>query len=313
MQDRERGLSPNTIAAYRLDLVAFSSWLPQGTVSIERGQVTKYLAFLKSSGHKPATIARHLATLRGFCAWMKLVRSTEVDPCEGLLNPQGVKRLPQVLSVAEVGLMIGVAQGCRESALIELLYGAGLRVSELTHLDLKDVNLAHGYVRCQGKGSKERVVPIGKPAVAAIQAYLKEFPAAEPLEAIAPGQDKRAARDRARRMQPLFRDRKGKRLSRLVVWQTVKRLAQRAGIRKNLSPHTLRHSFATHLLENGADLRVVQELLGHASVVTTQLYTHVSRKHLKKAYMNAQLNLDDYAFACSAEAAGENTDNKDLM
>jgi integrase/recombinase XerD len=289
---RERGLSSNTIAAYSSDLCGFIFWLAGETTRIERQHVTRYLAFLRSAGHKPATIARNLASLRGWFAWQKSLGKIASDPSDGLQNPQRLKKLPQVLTPHEVAAMIKAAANNRERAIIELLYAGGLRVSELANLELKDINLAHGYIRCIGKGDKERLVPIGKHAVRAISVYLnqrkQENMAANPQRVPA-------------RSQPLFPDRNGQKINRLVVWQIVKRVAARAGINKTLSPHTLRHSFATHLLENGADLRAVQELLGHSSIVTTQLYTHISRKHLKKAYENAQLTIHDLAFTRELE------------
>jgi integrase/recombinase XerD len=292
--DRDRGLSPNTIAAYRSDLSGFIFWLPPNTERVDRNHVTRYLGFLKSAGHKPATLSRNLATLRGWFAWQKSAGNIKSDPSEGLQNPQRAKKLPQVLTVAEVGSMMAAASNTRDRAMLELLYGAGLRVSELANLELKDINLNHGYVRCFGKGSKERLVPIGRKAIEAVKLYLPEREAAF-----------NTVRKPANKIQPLFMDRSGQKLSRLVVWQIVKRVAQRANIKKPMSPHTLRHSFATHLLENGADLRAVQELLGHSNVVTTQLYTHISRKHLKKAYDNAQLTIHDYAFSKEAENLGK--------
>jgi integrase/recombinase XerD len=303
---RERALSPNTIAAYQNDLTGFVFWLPQENATIDRALITKYLSFLRSTGHKPATLSRNLATLRGWFAWQKAMGKTEHDPVEGVLNPQREKKLPVVLSKVEVNAIINSATNVRERAMLELLYGAGLRVSELTDLMLKDVNLTHGYVKCLGKGSKERIVPIGKHAIESLKQYLKLVQQAETEKLNkprGPGRPRlQPPGDPKTRlmMKPLFFDGAGKKLNRLIVWQMIKRLARKANIRKNISPHTLRHSFATHLLENGADLRVVQELLGHSDIVTTQLYTHVSRKHLKKAYDNAQLYIDDYAFAKEA-------------
>jgi integrase/recombinase XerD len=180
-----------------------------------------------------------------------------------------------------VANLIGSAESNREKAILELLYGAGLRVSELTGLEQKDIDLDKGYLRCLGKGSKERIVPLGHEAVNALRQYLNEQ------------EERITGKKRKAKSKPVFADGQGGRLNRLVVWQIVKRLASRAKIQKQLSPHTLRHSFATHLLEGGADLRVVQELLGHSSVVTTQLYTHLSRKHLRKAYLNAKDPLDN--------------------
>lgn len=303
--EREKGLSLNTVSAYRSDLSGFIFWLPPNTARVERVHVTRYLTVLKSGGAASATISRTLATLRGWFAWRKISGSIESDPSDGLQNPQRVRRLPIILTPQEVAAMIKVAPNSKERAMIELLYGAGLRVSELSNLELKDLNLAHGYVRCFGKGSKERLVPIGRSAIGAVKTYLEERNAAKPIKELstAPG----AKRSRMiQRSEPLFPDRLGAKCNRLIVWQVVKRLAARAGIRKQMSPHTLRHSFATHLLEGGADLRAVQELLGHSSIVTTQLYTHISRQHLKKAYdsaqlKNAQLSIHDLAFSREAE------------
>lgn len=323
--NRERGLSPNTIAAYSNDLSGFIFWLPPNTERIERTHVTRYLSVLKTAGQKASTLSRTLASLRGWFAWQKTMGNAESDPSDGLQNPQRSRRLPQVLTVQEVSTMIAAAATKRDKAVIELLYGGGLRVSELTNLELKDISLSHGYVKCFGKGSKERVVPLGKMAVGALRDYIEELKASSKPEptpastsksgvagkAASTGKGGAANRQRIVKIEPLFRDRVGRKCSRLVIWQIVKRLAERARISKPLSPHTLRHSFATHLLENGADLRAVQELLGHSSIVTTQLYTHISRKHLKKAYMNAQtgaaqLTLDDYMFSREAQAARDN-------
>ena len=185
--------------------------------------------------------------------------------------------------------MIRAADKTRDRLIIELLYGAGLRVSELVKLDWKDVNQSQGFIRCLGKGSKERIVPFGEQAAICLKQFLTEPVPAQKLTT-------RGAAPLNARAVPLLLDKHGKRLSRLVVWQVIKRMAVKAKINKTLSPHTLRHSFATHLLENGADLRAVQELLGHSSVVTTQLYTHVSRGHLRRAYQNAQQNFQSPSF-----------------
>jgi integrase/recombinase XerD len=278
---RERGLSENTLAAYSADLKRFILWLPPDTVEPARYQLVLYLAHLKSRGHKPTSVARNLASLRGWFTWLKLMQRIGCDPCETLQNPQTQRRLPQVLTVAEVGSMMEAATSRRDRAIVELLYGAGLRVSELSGLCVDDINFGQGYLSCLGKGSKERMVPIGNQAVHALKQYLTDK---QDNQAAAPPVGAR----RRGRGQPLFQDRNGKKLSRLVIWQIVKRLARQANINKKMSPHTLRHSFATHLLENGADLRVVQELLGHSNVVTTQLYTHISRRHLRQAYESAQ-------------------------
>jgi integrase/recombinase XerD len=326
---RDRSLSINTQLAYKRDLSAFAEFcLAANLREIQRSDVTRFLVSLKAKGQKPASLSRSLACLRGFFAWQKDSGLLKTDPTEGLSNPQKAKLLPQVLSQDEVNRLFAAATRARDRLIIELLYGSGLRVSELVGLDRKDINLSQNYLRCFGKGSKERIVPFGAKALQALQEHLKEQ-AEEQAEKLAEeqallaaqaavkkrGRPKNSSRRVQRlelieaasgtradgkvknsrklshshvRVQPLLLGLDGKRLTRLVVWQIIKRLSITAGITKKLSPHTLRHSFATHLLENGADLRAVQELLGHASVVTTQLYTHVSRGHLRKAYQSAQ-------------------------
>lgn len=284
----ERGLSNNSIAAYRRDLTAFLKWLPDGLYTVTRIHMTAYLGVMKAKGARSSTLSRNLATLRGWFAWLKLRDYLVSDPTQDLSNPRREKMLPKVLSIAEVEAMIAAAESPRDRAIIELLYGGGLRVSELTRLEMKDFNMQQGYLRVFGKGSKERVVPIGKKAIEALLAFIPSS-TSDGAATKSSGEARRTGLTKSTTPQPIFRDRDGKRISRLVVWQIVKRLALRAGVRKPLSPHTLRHSYATHLLENGADVRSVQELLGHSSVVTTQLYTHVSRQHLREAYTNAQL------------------------
>ncbi len=343
---RERGLSDNTILAYQNDLRAFVAWHHQRGGKMDRFALTSYLQHLKTDGMKASSLARKLATLRGWFDWQLQNSLISSDPSDGIVNPKMPRVLPQVLATNEINHMIQAAENSREKVIVELLYGAGLRVSELISLRLKDLNLNHGYVRCFGKGSKERIVPIGKQAIFAIEDYLKSDgrfqQASRESELLSSNRSRQesgapkieqsgsntrssktgmnakagSAKKSQQKVVPagnnrrkkvleesptLLADRKGQQLSRLVVWQIIKRLAKKAKVKKPPSPHTLRHSFATHLLENGADLRVVQELLGHSSIVTTQLYTHVSRKHLKKAYMAAQLKLDDLAFARDIE------------
>ncbi len=295
----EKSLSVNTQMAYQRDLISFVNWQKTRAQSgvagpTSRQDLQQYIGFLRQKGQKTSSIIRAIASLRGWFSWQKTSGYVQVDPLEAMHNPVRSKKLPAVLSKDEVIKMIETAQTCRDRLIVELLYGAGLRVSELVGLDVKDVNLSQSYVRCLGKGSKERIVPIGRQALQSLQDYLQELkeeaPAADKSATTADAKDVRAKGLQQFKLvvRPLFRDRAGNRLSRLVVWQVVKRLAKNAGVEKTLSPHTLRHSFATHLIENGADLRSVQELLGHASIVTTQLYTHISRGHLRKAYNQAQ-------------------------
>jgi integrase/recombinase XerD len=324
----ERGLSVNTQEAYRRDLTFFSNWFAaRGAIDenlglkILRRDVTMYLSYLKSHGQESSSLARVLASLRGWFVWLKHFKLITNDPLEGFENPHRQKKLPLVLTPQEVLDIIEAAREPREIAMIELLYSSGLRVSELVGLNMNDLNLTQGYLKCLGKGSKERIVPIGSKAQVVLETYLALLESAREKEKAAalqaalmhsaeggslrrgPGRPRKAQppapigalnlpgtrkRQAMQNMAPLFTDEQGKRLSRLVVWQIIKRLAKKAGITKDISPHTFRHSFATHLLENGADLRAVQELLGHANLVTTQLYTHVSRAHLKNAYDRAQ-------------------------
>ncbi len=312
---RERGLSGNTSEAYQNDLSHFIEFIQEHKLPLSRSSLTGFLQHLKTRGMQASTLARKLATLRGWFDWQKSSRYSELDPTDGISNPKLARKLPQVLTAKEIVAMLDCAESLRDKVIIEMLYGAGLRVSELSMLCLKDLNLSHGYLRCLGKGAKERIVPLGRAAIASVRAYLSEDErfrsdgagTGKPKKRGRPQRDKNLSKPTKGRVRvqelspPLLADRKGKKLSRLVIWQVVKRLARKAKIKKELSPHTLRHSFATHMLENGADLRVVQELLGHSSIVTTQLYTHISRKHLKSAYMSAQLKLDDLAFAKNIE------------
>lgn len=270
----ERMISVHSKSAYKSDLQAFQNWFAKNEVELKdfeiKQTVTKYIGFLHAAGRKSSSIARALASLRGLVAWMQIEKLIDKDPLQTITSPKLGRKLPTVLTVQEVQQLLKACLTAREKAIVELLYAGGLRVSELCGLSKLDVNLDQGYVRCLGKGNKERIVPIGEKAIAAIQKLIQET--------------------EKQNTSYLFLDNQGKKLSRLVVWQTLKRLSKRAGISgfKNITPHTLRHSFATHLIENGADLRSVQEMLGHSSVATTQLYTHVSRQHLKSAYQNAQ-------------------------
>ncbi|PZM80640.1 MAG: site-specific tyrosine recombinase XerD [Candidatus Melainabacteria bacterium] len=295
----EKSLSLNTQMAYQRDLLSFINWQKtRQKQSTTRQDLQQYIGYLRQKGQKTSSIIRAIASLRGWFAWQKTTGIVAEDPLEAMHNPVRAKKLPAVLSKDEVEKMIDAAQWSRDKLIIELLYGAGLRVSELVGLDVKDVNLSQSYVRCLGKGSKERIVPIGRQALACVQDYMKELKDSDSTPGDTKGRANEAGPEAPKKtrvltqvkhvVRPLFRDRAGNRLSRLVVWQVVKRLAKKAGVEKSLSPHTLRHSFATHLIENGADLRSVQELLGHANIVTTQLYTHVSRGHLRKAYDQAQ-------------------------
>lgn len=273
----ERGLSPTTRESYRLDLAQFKAFLRQhGVAALTRVRPAHVREFLQSlrTGRSPATVARKLAAVKGLFRFLEGQRRITRSPTAFIETPRLWQKLPQTLNVSEVErLLASVAAqglGLRDLAMLELLYGTGLRVSELVSLDLGSCNFDAGFVRCIGKGNKERIVPLGRAASAALGRYLKD------------------ERPRLTAKRPevvsLFVNRRGKRLTRQRVWQLLRRYARAGLIEKAIGPHTLRHSFATHLLERGADLRTVQELLGHANISTTQRYTHVDRARLKAVH-----------------------------
>jgi integrase/recombinase XerD len=278
----ERGLSRNTQWAYRRDLEDyFRSTGGAAPPLLAPQRVLAYLASLRRRGHAPATVARRLATLRAFQRFLEGLDpdGDGTDPLRGVRAPRRPLALPKVLGQQEVARLIdGVAatdaRGLRDRALLELLYGSGLRVSELVGLRVQDVDLQRRLVRCLGKGGKERVVPLGRPAAEAVERYLREGRPA-------------LLRGGRRASDLLFPGRRGGALTRQACWKIVRGWALRAGIGRRASPHVLRHSFATHLLEGGADLRAVQELLGHADIGTTQIYTHVTAAHLRRVHARA--------------------------
>ena len=274
----ERGLAENSVAAYARDLRRTMGYLTHAKVTsfpeVNRGVVARLLFWLRAEGLAPRTVARHVASLRGLFRYLLTQGYVKEDPTAHLESPSPWTRLPGVLSEDEVARLLGAPlisahAGVRDKAMLELLYAAGLRVSELVSLRLSDVDLEVGYVRCHGKGSKERVVPLGTKAQSWVRRYLAS---ARPRLA------------RGRSSPALFLSRLGRPLSRQGLWKILRAYAKAAGIDRRVSPHTLRHSFATHLLERGADLRAVQIMLGHADISTTQIYTHVSRAHLKAVY-----------------------------
>lgn len=274
----ERGLADNSVASYARDLRRMAAYLKRAGVSsiveVNRALVARLLFWFREEGLAPRTVARHVASLRGLFRYLLIRGHIKDDPTAHLESPSPWKRLPGVLSQEEVEQLLGAPvtsdhSGLRDKAMLELLYAAGLRVSELVMLRLADVDLEVGYVRCQGKGSKERVVPLGSEA----QRWLRRYLAAG-RPRLARGQSNPA----------LFLNRLGRPLTRQGFWKLLRGHARAAGIDRRVAPHMLRHSFATHLLERGADLRAVQMMLGHADISTTQIYTHVSRAHLKEVY-----------------------------
>ena len=277
----EQGLAPRTIEAYQQDLDDFVRFLrPRGAVgpeSVTRAAVTLYLVTLRRRGRAPATVKRRAAAIRSFYHYLLREQLISSDPTLDLGAPKLPRRLPKTLSVEEIDRLLtspdsSRPEGLRDRAMLELMYSSGLRVSELVGLNLGDVDLGAELVRCIGKGDKERFVPVGAKAVSALLSYQRSG---------------RPALARRRVTQALFLSRRGRRLTRQGCWKLFKQYAKKARIIRPLTPHVLRHSFATHLLEGGADLRAVQEMLGHASIGTTQIYTHVSRDHLRGVYARA--------------------------
>jgi integrase/recombinase XerD len=271
----ERGLAPNSVGAYRRDLTALVRQM-KGRQLASAGQDDLLVALrkMRTAGRSPRSVARWLVAVRGFFGWLAQEGAIGENPAARLTPPKVWKALPKVLDGSDVVRLMAAPdrsepRGSRDAAMLEVLYATGLRASELIGLRLGDLRLDAGYLSCIGKGSKERVVPLGAEASAALSAYLGSG-----REALLSG----------RRSDSVFVGRGGRALSRQGFWKLIKAHGRRAGIRASLSPHVVRHSFATHLLENGADLRVVQMLLGHADISTTQIYTHVNRERLKRLY-----------------------------
>jgi integrase/recombinase XerD len=274
----ERGLSANSVAAYRADLEAFGAWLAQRgleATACERAELRRYLSTLRSRGLSARSTARALAALRGFYRYL-VERGEGSDPTADVEGPKLLRALPHFLSVDEVDGLLAAPDtatplGLRDRAMLETLYATGVRVSELVSLLASQLRLDPGYLRVIGKGSKERIVPLGSQARHWLALY---------LERARPGLDKR-------RSDRLFLSVRGAGMTRQAFWQLIKRHGRRAGITGRLSPHVVRHSFATHLLEHGADLRAVQAMLGHASITTTEIYTHITRERLRQLYDRA--------------------------
>ncbi len=292
-QNVELGLAPLTVEAYRRDLLRFGAYLLRRGVEdwsrIDANLVQDYLVEQSALGHKETTLARRVVALRMWLRWLHITRQVPADLTALVELPKRWQRLPKTLSLDRTAELVtapdlDAALGVRDRAILELFYASGLRVSELCALREGDLNLAAQFVRCLGKGRKERVVPLGRPARVALEAYLAELrPRLVELGAQR-GRWPLPLTRATRATIPLFLSRTGGPIERTAVWRLVRREATRRGIPGQVSPHTLRHSFATHLLEGGADLRVVQELLGHASIATTEIYTHVQTRRLKEVH-----------------------------
>lgn len=270
-------LAGNTIAAYGRDLTRFAEWLQaRRVVELKIADLSDYAAWLHTRNLAPASIARHLVSLKVFYRYLQLEGVLRDNLAELLGSQRLWERIPEILSPKQVDQFLRAPQGhdemgLRDRALLEVLYATGCRASEAAGLKMADVHLTERYGRCQGKGSKQRIVPLSDSAVASIETYLRGL---RPRLAAHPG----AA------TEWLFLSRRGRPLRREAIWELVKKYARRVGAPPSISPHTLRHSFATHLLAGGADLRQVQEILGHASITTTQIYTHVDPSRLKQIH-----------------------------
>ncbi|MBP2077798.1 site-specific tyrosine recombinase XerD [Oceanobacillus polygoni] len=274
----ERGLSDNTLGSYRRDLKHYIEHIEkeakkQSWDQVTRNDIISFLYVLKDSGKSTATITRHVSSIRSFHQFLIREQIVPHDPSLHIETPKKERKLPDILSQADVEKLLDIqtnsSLAIRNKAMLELLYATGLRVSELISLKISDLHLTMGFVQCFGKGSKERIVPLGDAARNALEQYLD----------LARGKLVKNKTESA-----LFVNQHGRALSRQGFWKILKGIARDAGINKTLTPHTLRHSFATHLLENGADLRAVQEMLGHADISTTQIYTHVTKARLKDMY-----------------------------
>lgn len=273
----ERGLSTNTLAAYRADLTALARWLAERNVQIVRTSRTDlqdFIAYRVHAGARPRSTARQLSSFRRFFRYLVRENMVREDPTAQIAMPKIGRSLPKSLTEEEVESLLSAPAvndplGNRDRTMLELLYATGLRVSELVNLRSAQVNLNQGVIRILGKGNRERLIPLGEEAVRWITDFARGPRAEILLE---------------RQTDYLFPTRRGDRMTRQAFWHIIKRYARKAGVAKELSPHTLRHAFATHLLNHGADLRVVQMLLGHSDLSTTQIYTHVARERMKELH-----------------------------
>jgi integrase/recombinase XerD len=270
----EKGLSANTLDAYRRDIQKFSKFLQEsGTAitSFRKSDLVSFIDHLRNSGNQATTLSRNIAALRGFCKFMLMEGIIMEDPIENLSTPKGWKRIPKVIGAEEVSSLINKPGGgnysLRDRAMLELLYSSGLRASEVINIKVGDINFEAGFITVTGKGSKERVVPINEAALTTIKKYIEES---------------RPELLKKKISQFLFLAKGGKPMTRQRLWQLIKKYSTELSI--NISPHTLRHCFASHLLDGGADLRALQKMLGHTDIATTQIYTKVTPERLKRVH-----------------------------
>lgn len=266
--EMEKGLAQNTILAYERDLIAFFDYFGGEIENITRQNINSYIYYLKEKKYTATSVARKIASIRGFYRWVCVSGLLKQNPTEFLEQQKLPKKLPKVLTIDEINKIFAQNLDLEQKVIVELLYGCGLRVSELVGIKPSDIDLNGRYLRCFGKGAKERIVPLNKNAIDTLKEY---YPKREYI-----------INKFNLSIKDLLLHENGRNYTRQDVWKFIRNLGKI--LHKSISPHTLRHSFATHLLENGADLRVVQELLGHSDVATTQLYTHISKKRLKEVY-----------------------------
>jgi integrase/recombinase XerD len=275
----ERGCAKNTLKSYESDLKKFNDYLARNLVkdiaSAEKTDVQKYIDHLYDMNYSSATVSRNISTLKTYYKCMRSDGLLSHDPCEKIKTFKVKKNLPDTLSVDEMTELIesvkpDIPYGLRDRAILELLYSSGLRVSELSDLDIGDIDFKNGILMAKGKGGKKRLVPVGETAIGVMRDYISSA---------------RHTLENERSGFILFLNSRGSRISRQSIWKIIKRQASITGMLSRVTPHTFRHSFATHLLENGADLRYVQEMLGHSSISTTQIYTNISREYLKRTYL----------------------------
>ncbi|MDD5044770.1 MAG: site-specific tyrosine recombinase XerD [Candidatus Omnitrophica bacterium] len=271
----ERNLAKNTLVAYKKDLERFMDYLESQRIAVlsktKKDDITGFMLTQKDKGISSSSISRRLAAIKVFYRFLVRERVLSADPTSLMESPKLWKKIPNVLSLSEIDSLLiqpdtKTKQGVRDRAILETMYATGMRVSEAADLKLEDVNLEVGFLRCLGKGSKERIIPLGKKAIESLNKYIKEA---------------RPAFLGKKESTYLFLSRSGKRISRQSLWKLIKKYARQAKIKTQIKPHILRHSFATHLLERGADLRSVQEMLGHSDISTTQIYTHINKDRLK--------------------------------
>lgn len=275
----ERGLTRNTIVSYERDLHKYARFLKEEQEitewgHIERTNIIAFLYTLKDNGKSQATMARMISSIRAFHQFLIREQYSMKDPSLHIETPKKERLLPEVLSMEEIDMLLDIEEDSplaeRNKAMLELMYATGLRVSELTHLQTTDLHLSMGFVRCFGKGGKERIIPLGEYASNALDMYLEN--------------GRKSLVKKNPEEKALFVNHHGRSLSRQGFWKIIKQVALDKGLLKTITPHMLRHSFATHLLENGADLRAVQEMLGHADISTTQIYTHITKTRLRDMY-----------------------------